>query len=107
MLPGVYPVIGKKFPKLKVFLMYSIRLARFLPGKAAKSENPASSYSETGFQGCPVEKLRVYPKSARTCCGAMFAWASMAVPAWSRIWFLVNVVISEAISTSRMTDSAA
>ena len=42
----------------------------------------------------------------RSCCGAIFAWASIAVPAWSKIWFLVKVVISEAMSTSRMTDSA-
>jgi len=48
-----------------------------------------------------------YPKRLRTDCGAILAWASMAVPAWSRIWFLVKLVISWAISTSRMTDSAA
>lgn len=37
----------------------------------------------------------------------MFAWASMAVPACIRIWLLVKEVISAAISTSRITDSAA
>ena len=38
---------------------------------------------------------------------AALSWASMEVPAWSRIWFFVKVVISAAISASRMTESAA
>ncbi len=50
--------------------------------------------------------LRFYLNNDRSACGAAFAWASMAVPAWSRIWFLVNAVISLAISVSRMVDSA-
>ena len=48
-----------------------------------------------------------YRNRLKTCCGARFAWANMAVPACSRIWFLVKEVISDAISASRMTDSAA
>ena len=35
------------------------------------------------------------------------AWASIAVPAWSMIWFLVNEAISRAMSVSRMRDSEA
>jgi MYXO-CTERM domain-containing protein len=31
-----------------------------------------------------------------TICGAWFAWASIAVPAWSSIWFFVKLVISDA-----------
>ena len=39
--------------------------------------------------------------------GAEFAWASMAVPAWSRIWSLVKLTISDAMSVSRMRLSEA
>src|SRR5689334_7092365 len=35
------------------------------------------------------------------------AWASMAVPAWTRTWFWVNFVISDAMSVSLMRDSEA
>ena len=54
-----------------------------------------------------LNELINYPKSPSTCCGAMFAWASMAVPACIRIWLLVKDDISMAMSTSRMVDSAA
>ena len=35
------------------------------------------------------------------------AWPSMAVPAWVRIWLRVKVVISSAMSVSRIRDSDA
>ena len=35
-------------------------------------------------------------------CGAWLAWASIAVPAWVRIWARVKLVISEAMSVSRI-----
>ena len=47
-----------------------------------------------------------YLRSCRTACGAWLACASMAVPACCRIWFLVRVTISSAMSTSRMRLSA-
>jgi len=40
-------------------------------------------------------------------CVEEFAWASIEVPACDRIWFLVNFVISAAMSVSRMADSEA
>jgi len=45
--------------------------------------------------------------SDRTFWGSWLAWASIAVPAWLRIWFLVMLTVSSAMSTSRMRDSAA
>ena len=47
-----------------------------------------------------------YRRSCRTACGAWLAWASIAVPACCRIWFLVRETISSAMSTSRMRLSA-
>src|SRR5205809_1849594 len=44
------------------------------------------------------------PRSFRTPWGAWLAWASMAVPACDRIWVLVNLVISCAMSVSVMAD---
>jgi len=51
--------------------------------------------------------LKTYLSSCNTVCGAILAWASMAVAACWRILFLVNSIISLAISTSRMRDSDA
>jgi len=45
--------------------------------------------------------------SERTFCGSWLACASIAVPACDRIWFLVISTVSDAMSTSRMRDSAA
>ena len=42
------------------------------------------------------------PRSLRMPCGAWLAWASMAVPAWVRICVRVKLVISCAMSVSRM-----
>src|SRR3546814_13734212 len=39
-------------------------------------------------------------------CGIWFAWASIETPAWTRICFEVNLVISEAISRSNRLDRA-
>src|SRR5690606_27355255 len=49
----------------------------------------------------------VYCRSRRTSCGAAFACASIAMPVCCRIWLRVNVVISAAMSASRIVDSAA
>ena len=51
--------------------------------------------------------MRDQRRSERTLWVAWFAWASMAVPAWERMLFLVKVTISSAMSASRMRDSAA
>ena len=40
-------------------------------------------------------------------CEAWLAWASMAVPAWVRIWVRVKLVISWAMSVSRIRVSDA
>src|SRR4051812_50095775 len=45
--------------------------------------------------------------SCRTPCEAWLACASIAVPAWDRIWFRVNWTISCAMSASRMRLSEA
>src|SRR4051794_36763186 len=50
---------------------------------------------------------RCYLRSCRTVCGTAFAWASMAVPACWRICARVKLIISEAMSVSRMRDSEA
>ena len=43
--------------------------------------------------------LSSYPSNESMLCGAILAWASIAVPGWSRIRFLLKSVISAAIST--------
>ena len=40
-------------------------------------------------------------------CVDWLAWASIAVPAWVRTWVRVKLVISDAMSVSRMRDSEA
>lgn len=43
---------------------------------------------------------RAYPSRDSTFCGSEFAWASIAVEAWERMFAFVNSVISSAMSTS-------
>ena len=59
-----------------------------------------------GSAQTPPAMGRHYLRSCRTACGAWLACASIAVPACCRIWFLVRVTISSAMSTSRMRLSA-
>ena len=48
-----------------------------------------------------------YFSSCRTVCGSWLAWANIAVAAWFRMLNLVKFIISLAMSTSRIRDSAA
>src|SRR4051794_14690312 len=48
-----------------------------------------------------------YCSSFKIVCGTAFAWASMAVPACKRIWFLVKLTISRDMSVSAICDSDA
>ena len=72
-------------------------------GASSAWTNPAepSSSGPRGSRACWI-----YLSSDRTVCGAWLACASMAVPACWRIWSLVSLVISSAMSTSRMRLSA-
>src|SRR5579885_668949 len=53
------------------------------------------------------ESRWAYRNKVNACCGSAFAWARMAMPDCTRIWFLVNTEVSYATSASRMRDSAA
>src|SRR5690606_19884890 len=68
------------------------------PGRAgvARSDDPA-----------PVFRPRYQRSRSSTDWAETFAWASIAVPACWRIWYLVNEVDSSAMSASRIVDSAA
>src|SRR3712207_8931246 len=44
------------------------------------------------------------PSSFRMFCGAALAWASIAVPAWVRIWARVKLVISAARSEEHTSE---
>ena len=60
-----------------------------------------------GDPATDAEREGYYRRRERMLCGAWLACASIAVPDCWRIWFLVNSIISWAMSASRMRDSAA
>src|SRR4051812_33082088 len=77
---------------------------------------PGAGRDEGGGRGLPPHRVvlgragwcyRDQPRSLRIPCVDWLAWASIAVPAWTRIWLLENLVISEAMSVSRIREFAA
>src|SRR4029079_12196659 len=54
----------------------------------AKRDGPEAVPSRRG--GGALRRCECYCRSLRIVCGTAFAWASIAVPACKRIWFLVK-----------------
>ena len=82
--------------------------ARPLNMRPTQSANEKSRARWRSSAARSFTALGSYPRSKlNTCCGAEFAWAKAAIPAWSRICDLVRLADSAARSASRIRLSAA
>src|SRR4051794_24643748 len=83
------------------------------PATAVPSLSPSVGRSEGGGRGLPPHRVVLggatqgQPSSFRIDCVDWLAWASIEVPAWVRTWARVKLVISDAMSVSRIRDSEA